>query len=293
MKRRWALVIIAANLAVLAALVFFYPHLMVAPGALAQGHAALTEDCFACHSSFRGADAGRCVTCHSLPDIGVRTTKGVVLGKRAVKTSFHQQLLEQNCMACHTDHAGPKLTHASRKPFSHALLRPETKDRCESCHTAPSNKIHRDLTVSCVQCHKTERWKPAAFEHALLAKAVLDKCEGCHKPPPNKLHVQLTRNCQQCHSTKAWKPATFDHNKYFVLDGDHNTACSTCHTSDDYSRYTCYGCHEHTPDNIRRKHVKEGIQDFENCVKCHRSAKEHGGERGESGRGRGEGRDRD
>lgn len=43
----------------------------------------------------------------------------------------------------------------------------------------------------------------------------------------------------------------------------------------DYSRYTCYGCHEHTPDNIRREHIEEGIRDFDNCVECHRNADEH------------------
>ena len=46
----------------------------------------------------------------------------------------------------------------------------------------------------------------------------------------------------------------------------------TCHTGNDYSRYTCYGCHEHTPAKIRSEHQEEGIRDFENCVECHRSA---------------------
>jgi hypothetical protein len=44
---------------------------------------------------------------------------------------------------------------------------------------------------------------------------------------------------------------------------------------DDYSRYTCYGCHEHSPEKIRREHIEEGIRDFKNCVECHRSADEH------------------
>jgi len=52
-------------------------------------------------------------------------------------------------------------------------------------------------------------------------------------------------------------PATFDHNQYFVLDRDHNARCVTCHLGNDYKRYTCYGCHEHTPDNIRREHIEE------------------------------------
>jgi hypothetical protein len=69
-------------------------------------------------------------------------------------------------------------------------------------------------------------------------------------------------------------PATFDHNKYFVLDRDHNTRCVTCHVRNNYKNYTCYGCHEHSPSNIRREHIKEGIRDFNNCVKCHRSADE-------------------
>jgi hypothetical protein len=74
------------------------------------------------------------------------------------------------------------------------------------------------------------------------------------------------------------------------LDGDHNASCVTCHVRNDYSRYTCYGCHEHTPANIRRKHLEEGIRKFDNCVECHRSADEHDikGRGGEGGGKRGD-----
>ena len=80
---------------------------------------------------------------------------------------------------------------------------------------------------------------------------------------------------------RAWKPATFDHDKYFVLDRDHKATCETCHNNNDYSRYTCYGCHEHRPDKVREEHVEEGIQDFENCVECHRNASEEPRRQGE------------
>lgn len=202
--RRWVLAIVTANVLGLVALVFAYPQLMVSPGALVPAHAEITTDCFACHAPLRGAAADRCVACHALPDIGLRTSKGASIPKQSAKIPFHQELKEQNCMGC------------------------QTRERCASCHTAPKNNLHRDLTVGCGQCHRSDAWKPATFEHA----------------------------------------------KLFVLDQDHNASCVTCHTGNDFTKYTCYGCHEHTPVDVRREHQDEGIREFDNCVDCHRSANE-------------------
>lgn len=224
--KRWLLALIVANLALVAALTFAYPHLMVGPGTLVSGHAELATDCFACHAPLRGARSERCVTCHALPDIGLRTTQGLPLARRGAKTAFHQDLIEQDCMACHSDHLGPRQGRRSRKPFSHALLRVPVRELCESCHKAPSDALHR----------------------------------------------QISGNCKQCHSQERWTPATFDHEKFFVLDRDHTTQCVTCHVDSDFSRYTCYGCHEHRPDKVRREHIEEGIREFDNCVECHRDA---------------------
>ncbi len=263
MISRWVWFVIAVDLIVLVALNFIYPHLMVSPGALSNGHASLTTDCFACHAPLRGASTERCIACHSPADIGLLTTKGVPIvlipkeGTTPMKLSFHQELDEQDCMACHSDHAGPKLTQRSRKPFSHELLRVGKRDRCASCHSTPTDKMHRGITASCSQCHTTE----------------------------------------------AWKPATLDHDKLFLLDEDHNASCATCHVANDYNKYTCYGCHEHSVANIRGEHLEEGIRDFENCVECHRSAEDEprdnrGGRlenrrEGESGNRRGDHHDDD
>lgn len=219
--------ILAANLIVLAVLVFVYPNLMVGPGKLIPGHKQLETDCFACHAPLAGADSTRCVACHKKADIGLLSTTGLPISKPLTTTPFHQKLLNQDCVACHSDHAGVK------------------------------------------------RFRPQGhFKHELLEANTRAECQSCHKSPKDSLHQQITGNCSQCHSQEKWLPATFDHNKYFELDRDHNTRCVTCHLVNDYSRYTCYGCHEHTLDNIRRKHVKEGIRKFDDCVECHRNADE-------------------
>lgn len=271
MKKRPILwIVVAFNLVALVALAFVYPHLMISPGSLVKGHEELATDCFACHAAWRGASTQRCTECHAVADVGLKTTKGVPIPTRTVKVSFHQELIEQDCMACHSDHQGPKLTKRSRKPFSHPLLKVSVREQCSSCHAAPRDTVHRDLKAECSQCHDSKAWKPAHFDHKLLAPAVFDRCESCHNAPTDRLHRQIQGNCKSCHKTDAWKPASFDHNKYFVLDRDHEATCDTCHKNNDYSRYTCYGCHEHSQAKVREEHLEEGIRNFENCVECHR-----------------------
>ncbi len=250
MKRPGILALVATVLVAVLGLALAYPQWMVSPGPLMKAHAPLESDCFACHAPWRGADASRCIACHALPDIGLRTTQGAPIAPRAGssaarKTAFHQQLTEQDCMACHSDHPGPTLTRRGRTGFSHELLRPAVRERCETCHAAPDNRLHR----------------------------------------------QIDANCGRCHQVTGWTPASFDHARHFLLDGDHDTRCTTCHTGGDYSRYTCYGCHEHQPDKVRREHLEEGITDFEHCATCHRSADEE--PRRRNGTERRPGRDRD
>jgi len=221
-------IVLTLNLMLVAVLTFVYPHLMVGPGKLIPGHGKLESDCFACHTSLSGAASERCVTCHKPDQIGRLSTAGQVISKPLTSVPFHQKLISQDCVACHSDHAGVK-RFRQQGSFNHSLLNKETGSRCQSCHMPPTDSLHR----------------------------------------------QISGNCSQCHGMNKWVPATFDHDNYFSLDRDHNTRCVTCHAANDYSRYTCYGCHEHTASNIRREHVKEGIRSFDNCVECHRSADEH------------------
>ena len=142
------------------------------------------------------------------------------------------------------------------------------------------NDVHRDLRVSCNQCHTTEHWSPATFDHTTLPSAKLARCESCHGAPKDSFHGQTSASCSQCHSPKGWTPSTFKHDRFFLLDRNHNTTCATCHKSNVFTRYTCFGCHEHTAAKIRAEHEEEGIRNLDDCASCHRSAN---GEAGESG----------
>jgi hypothetical protein len=46
-------------------LAIFRPEPMLAPGPVKPAHAAIADDCFACHMPFKGAVAERCITCHA------------------------------------------------------------------------------------------------------------------------------------------------------------------------------------------------------------------------------------
>ena len=53
--------------------------------------------------------------------------------------------------------------------------------------------------------------------------------------------------------------------------------CQTCHTTS-YSEYTCYECHDHTPEQMEDAHVQENIFEFKDCAVCHPTGREGEGE---------------
>ncbi len=228
MNRRVVIPLLLAAVAVLVAPVIIAPHKTIMPGKLIDAHAELSDDCFACHTPFTGTSAAKCITCHKVAEIGLKTTTGLPIAKEKKNVAFHQQLIEDDCVACHSDHRG------------------------------------------------VQAFRPiGTFSHRLLDPAQQQQCTDCHANPGDALHQKVRGNCSACHTQEAWTPATFDHDRYFRFDRHHDAECATCHINNDYSAYTCYGCHEHSRSRIRGEHVEEGIYDFENCVECHRSGDEH------------------
>ena len=211
--------------------------------------------------------------------------KGVAIATGTIKGSFHQSLIEQDCMACHSDHQGPKLTKRSRKPFSHGLLKETVRARCSSCHLAPIDTVHRDLRLECGQCHRTRHGnRRTSITRCWPQPCSIDaKGATAHRPTPS-----IGR------SRAAASPAIGPRRGSRPHSTTTSTSCSIATIrrpakpvtrTTTTSRYTCYGCHEHSQARVRAEHVEEGIRNFENCVECHRDPRVEPGE-GES-RGRG------
>jgi len=257
------------------ALMFQYPRVMLNPGPLIKGHQKLRDDCAACHNPFQGIANGKCISCHKLSEIGKDTASLNSASTSQGKVLFHEHLSGQHCVSCHTDHKGifPDKIFGS---FKHEMLPGNYLENCKSCHAQPDNPLHRQLSPSCSNCHQTGGWKTAvAFSHDMITGETRDNCISCHQRPDDSFHQQSPDNCGKCHGSQGWKPSTFDHSAFFLLAGDHNAACSTCHNSSNFNNYTCYGCHEHSEGKIAEEHNEHGIYNFADCASCHRSGDEH------------------
>ena len=220
---RLGTILVGAGLVAIIALAFVWPQPMLAPGAVMPAHKAIAQDCFACHTPLQGAASDRCITCHTPAKIGIFTASGQKLVKR--KVAFHQQLLKTDCMACHSDHAGPALTGHSPTAFRHTLLQPDVQSQCAGCHAPPANLLHRQLgQTSCSSCHSTSAWRPATFAHDRLFRLEGDHrvacvtchtggnltrytCYGCHEHQPDRILAEHREegvrggldNCVRCH----------------------------------------------------------------------------------------------
>lgn len=272
MERKYIYIIITI---IIIGIVLVFPHKMVSPGNLYQSHSDLNNDCFSCHKAFSGIPNENCISCHKVSEIGLKTNNNKDSTSTNSNILFHKNLENQDCISCHSDHKGlnPKL---SLKKFDHKFLSEVNRNQCVSCHSQPKNKLHNLVSNSCVSCHSTESWTfTISFNHDLIKETSKNNCIACHQSPKDNFHGVSTKNCASCHGLNKWKPSTFNHDNSFILDENHKTDCKTCHVNNNLKTYTCYGCHEHSLNNIRGEHMEEGISNFDNCVRCHRSGNEN------------------
>lgn len=201
------------------------PHQMLAPGKVQAAHAALESDCFACHTPFRGASSARCTSCHALADIGLRTTKGVIITRKGQAPAFHQALANADCTSCHSEHQSAATVGPKSARFDHALLKPDARSNCRLCHAAPRDALHSGKQLDCATCHQTSGWKPATFEHSRFFELVGDHNASCATCHPGGNYKRYT--CYGCHEHQ---PADIlaEHREEGITNIDN---CVRCHRS--------------------------------------------------------------
>lgn len=106
---------------------------------------------------------------------------------------------------------------------------------------------------------------PSAYSRSGIGDEALEENRSGHRYSQSSLSTP---------NTGSWRAAAFDHTRYFLIAGDPRVSCSTCHTQPTFAQYTCYGCHEYTPERIAREHREEGISRFNDWVECRRSGTE-------------------
>ncbi len=256
-------------------LMYAFPYVMLNPGKLIEGHQKLDDKCQSCHSPFWGAANSKCISCHKLSEIGKDSLPLGDTNAGKIKILFHQGLTSQKCTSCHSDHQGRNPMNYIGS-FKHDLLAENDRNNCSSCHGKPMDKLHAQISTSCNRCHTTKGWKVSVvFNHDMIENADKNNCTACHQKPNDTYHQLINDNCSKCHTANQWKPSTFDHSNYFQLDRNHNASCATCHSNNNYSTYTCYGCHEHSESKILEEHREVSISNLNNCAACHKSGNEH------------------
>lgn len=284
-----------------------FPHDAV--GYTLAGHVKLADGrpfaCADCHpEKLATFDAAVCADCHRkadpayieqhMADFGAACLGCHDGADRYSKRRFDHNRLSFPLTGKHANTACVGC-HANARTTADLQAAPQT---CVGCHQK-DDKHRGAFRTDCAACHRTDTWAGATFDHSksafpLTGKHVDVRCErchvnqvfkgmptacvSCHQDPIYHLGVFGTA-CADCHTADAWWPARYNRPHTFPLDHGESgiSPCKTCHP-DQLKTYTCYGCHEHTPAEIERKHLKERIRDFADCVKCHPTGREKEGE---------------
>ncbi len=236
----------------------FYP--------LTGAHAAIANNCDACHNGNYTNTPNTCAGCHT-PDYN-----------QSANPNHVSLNIPTNCESCHTTTGWEPATfaiHNSYYPLSgaHAAIAGDcaachngnyinTPNTCAGCHIADYNQTTSPSHASaqfpkdCATCHSETAWIPSTFDHSTFypltgAHATIayncqlchngnytntpNTCEGCHTPDynqsanPNHSTLAIPTDCAGCHTTAGWAPASFAiHNNYYPLNGAHATIANDC-----------------------------------------------------------------
>ncbi len=268
-------------------------------------HAAVANDCAACHNGDYTNTPTDCIGCHQQDFDNTTDPNHKVLG------------FPTDCTICHTETAWKPATF-DHDQTNFPLRGAHTTTDCIECHTDgyegtptdcfachqqdfdnttdPNHKAN-GFSTECTQCHTETAWEPATFDHDQTnfplrgAHATTDciechtdgyegtptDCFACHQQDfdnttdPNHKVNGFSTECTQCHTENAWEPATFDHDQTeFPLTGAHiGVDCIDCHTEGYTNTPTdCAACHQLDFDqSINPNHKVLNLST--DCIECH------------------------
>ena len=213
-------------------------------GPLSRGHAALEQNCVACHAQpFQSVRDSSCTACHTQvhdhADLQRMQQAGPQLGawarfQRAVANTFGQS--PGRCVDCHTEHEGPQQMLPTRQQF------------CSDCHTDLNGRLP-DTRLGDASNFETQ--------HPQFQPSVLVRWDG---EAPRVQRLSLDRNPREASNLR------FPHALHLNPTG--GVAQMGRRLGPRYGfgqQLECRDCHLPTPDGVRFQPV-----DMEtDCGMCH------------------------
>jgi hypothetical protein len=267
----------------------------------------LEQNCADCHKEGHFADlSSGCIDCHAEPVLhqGVFDLKcgechdsqawqpALLDGRQFdhfTQSGFdlvmHGQDFRGGSITCDTCHqAGWDdfnvdtciLCHAGNEPDFVDQHRAQLGDNCVDCHDGIDRMMifdHGELfpldgrhgEVECQACHLNQVYQDTPQE-----------CADCHLEP--QIHAGFFGlKCEYCHITDSWYPGQLRSHQFPINHGNQLEAdCELCHSAI-YQEYTCFECHDHQPEAIRKDHLEVGVaaDELYECVLCHEDGLVH------------------
>ena len=185
---------------------------------------------------------------------------------------LHFTIKNATCNSCHTDiHQGSVGRDCQKCHDTNSWL---VKDILDIHRFSRFPLIGAHLQADCQECH-------ADAQHLNFTAMGLD-CYSCHQNDylnaknPDHIAMNYSKECSDCHIATGWQPALFDHDSKFfpIFSGEHSgkwNACSDCHTTQNYSQFTCFNCHAHERSRMDDKHrnISGYVYESTACYACH------------------------
>ena len=229
-----------------------------------------TDKCQTCHIEHQGRDA----VISDVPFVNINHERLTGFGLDHHQRDYGGAPL--TCQHCHArgsyapESVDCTTCHGGEDPHSMAEHAQRFGDNCLGCHDGRDRMVDLDHSLvfvldgahdgpECQECHPGQTFAATART-----------CVDCHEEPAVHLGT-FGVDCARCHGTAAWTPAELRQHDFFLDHGsEQRLECEVCHV-ETYTAVTCYGCHDHEPQETRRLHLEAGVAEaeIEGCATCH------------------------